>query len=115
MSTTFEIPLPTPSLNQVRKMHHHAYKRLRDRFEVICRVHTTPLNRVSPNTFKTVTIERRGVRLLDYDNLVGGCKPLVDALKRAGLIWDDSPRWCRITYNQTRVSASQVKTIVRVS
>lgn len=34
------------------------------------------------------------------DNLVGGCKPLVDALVRCGLAWDDAPRWLDVAYRQ---------------
>lgn len=28
-------------------------------------------------------------RELDFDNFVGGCKQLIDALAREGFIWDD--------------------------
>src|SRR5262245_2445999 len=30
----------------------------------------------------------------DQDNLFGGCKPILDALKRLQLIVDDSEAWC---------------------
>jgi hypothetical protein len=112
--TAIEIPMPTPSLNQLRKMHFHAVKRLRDRYTVILRTHATALNRAGPYQFRRVIIERRGVRALDYDNLVGGCKPLVDALCRAGLLWDDAPKHCQIQYTQTKVPAKSARTVVVV-
>lgn len=112
--TAIDIPVPTPSLNQLQRMHFHALRKLRDRFTVICRAHVTMLNRARPYQNRRVTIERRGVRLLDYDNLVGGCKPLVDALCRSGLLWNDSPKYCQITYRQTKVTAAQTRTIVNV-
>jgi len=38
-------------------------------------------------------ISIRSERLLDKDNLKGGSKPIRDALKELGYIWDDSPYW----------------------
>jgi hypothetical protein len=38
----------------------------------------------------SVTIIRHSYRMLDYDGLVGSCKPVVDALVTAGVIKDDS-------------------------
>lgn len=114
MVTIVEIPMPTPSLNKLRKMHFHAVKRLRDQYTVLLRAATNAFNRAGPHQFRQVTIERHGARLLDYDNLVGGCKPLIDALCRSGLLWDDSPRHCQVTYTQTKTSAALTKTVVRI-
>jgi hypothetical protein len=107
--------MPTLSLNQLDRMHFHAVRHLRDRYTVICRLHTSSVNRARPHQHRRVTITRHGVKLLDYDNLVGGCKPLVDALNRAGLLWDDSPRYCDVTYRQEKTSAGQARTVVVVS
>ena len=41
-------------------------------------------------------------RLLDYDNLVGGCKQLIDALADEGFIWDDCPRFLHLSIEQTK-------------
>lgn len=65
---------------------------------------------------RKLTIIRHGHRSLDYDNLVGGCKPLVDAIKRHheiykmedgkrvkignGLLVDDSVKWVARVYEQ---------------
>jgi len=38
-----------------------------------------------------VSIERIGLKLLDEDNLTGGCKLLLDAMRRAQIIPDDDP------------------------
>lgn len=43
---------------------------------------------------------RRAAQLLDYGNLVGGCKPLVDAMVKAKLLTDDSPAALRDHYRQ---------------
>ena len=42
----------------------------------------------------------------DFDNAVAGCKPLIDALVKNGIIKDDNPKECRITY---RLVKSDIK------
>lgn len=49
-----------------------------------------------------VTITRCGSRLLDVDNLAGGCKPLVDALRYAGYITNDDPASVELVFRQKR-------------
>lgn len=39
-------------------------------------------------------------RLLDEQNLWGGLKPTLDAMKRLGLIVDDSPKWLEMSVGQ---------------
>jgi hypothetical protein len=38
----------------------------------------------------SLTVTRKGLKLLDYDNLVGGFKPLIDALTKLGYLEDDT-------------------------
>lgn len=42
----------------------------------------------------------KGKRAYDYGNLVGGFKPLLDEIVRAGLLVDDSPKHCSEYYSQ---------------
>ena len=51
---------------------------------------------------RQVKITRFSTRLLDYGNLVGGCKPLLDAMKLSGLIVDDAPKWINDEYFQEK-------------
>ncbi|RZL29691.1 MAG: hypothetical protein EOP64_00365 [Sphingomonas sp.] len=53
-----------------------------------------------PSECRALYILRRGKRLLDYGNLVGGMKLLVDAIVRENLLFDDSPAWVHDTYAQ---------------
>lgn len=114
MLVTIEIPMPTVSLNVYKRMHYQAQRRLRDRYTTLLRAHTTSATRCRPHHFRNVTICRHGARLLDVDNLVGGCKPLIDALRRSGLIWDDSPKYLKVVYEQVQVSAKRSKTVITV-
>ena len=43
-------------------------------------------------------------RKLDYDNLVGGCKQLIDAMIEEGYIWDDSPKYLDLRIKQVKNS-----------
>jgi hypothetical protein len=43
-----------------------------------------------------------GTRDRDRGNLIGGMKPILDAITREGLIVDDTPRWCADFYSQQR-------------
>lgn len=36
--------------------------------------------------------------LPDQDNIIAGLKPVIDALKGLGFIWDDSPEWVEVIY-----------------
>lgn len=51
-----------------------------------------------------VRITSYRVRLLDADNLAGGCKFLIDALRYEKLIPDDSPDAIELFISQVRVS-----------
>jgi Holliday junction resolvase RusA-like endonuclease len=44
----------------------------------------------------------KGCRPYDLENLVGGLKPLIDVLKRNGVIIDDAPKWWRGYYRQEK-------------
>lgn len=48
----------------------------------------------------SMKLTRLGPRKLDYGNLVGGAKGLVDVLKLEGLIVDDSDSWIADDYDQ---------------
>lgn len=49
---------------------------------------------------------------LDHDNLVGGCKGLIDALVRLKVIVDDAPEFLETVYEQERVKKEEQKTII---
>ena len=62
-----------------------------------------------------VRITRCGTRLLDVDNGNGGCKPLLDAIRYAGLIPDDNPEQIEFSFAQKKVPRSEVGTIIEIS
>ncbi len=47
-----------------------------------------------------ITLHRQ--RLLDQDNAVASCKPVIDACRKCGLIAGDSRKWLDLTVDQVR-------------
>ena len=50
-------------------------------------------------------------KLRDRGNLIGGLKPVLDAMTLTGLIVDDSPKWLTDYYHQARVETGGALTI----
>ena len=66
-----------------------------------------------------IRVFKRGVgqRRYDLDNLRGGVKVVVDALKKTGWLVNDSPKWCEIVVDQRHPVAGEwtPSTVVSVS
>ena len=65
--------------------------------------------------FVTITRVRgpgSGQRELDYDNLVGGAKSVLDAMKEAKLIRDDSPKFVRVRYLQAKEAKACTRFVI---
>jgi hypothetical protein len=97
----FVLPTPTPSLNVIKGMHFGAYKRVRESWlmEVFVALNGRRPKVAIERAF--LTIERFGANgELDWDNIYGGLKPLMDCLvlpsrrnpSGFGLIVDDKPK-----------------------
>ncbi|GAB4052500.1 hypothetical protein [Spirosoma litoris] len=108
MKTTLTLPEPTLSLNVLRKLSKHEYKALRDRYFYIFKGQPHCLH---PGPVK-LTLVRMSVGELDYDNLVGGAKPAIDALVNAGIIRGDKLKdIAERAYEQAKVKAGQQSTV----
>ena len=94
------------------------YKRERDAWTghlrlVFDRVLREPVGQ----TLRRVTITREWGprrRAFDRDNLVGGCKVVVDAMVRAGLLVGDEAVWAEIHYEQRRGMGAVSGTWIRI-
>jgi Holliday junction resolvase RusA-like endonuclease len=102
---SFNLTQPIPSLNVTLKEHWAVKKKRRDSYEetlkwLYVQGEKATKEYLRASIKKRVRIHSQRARKLDYDNLVGGAKTLIDALKRAGMIVDDSPEWLEVTYTQ---------------
>lgn len=62
-----------------------------------------------------VRIVSRRTRLLDADNLAGGTKYLTDAIRKVGLLVEDSPESVALEFAQQKVShKDQEETVVTI-
>lgn len=106
----FELPERTPTLNRLLGMHWSTYHKIAKRYKEM--VWAMTLRSKTAISHRVVRITRRSPATLDDDNLRGGCKPILDALKKAQLIVDDSPFWVTVFYVQQK-SRSQT-TLVEI-
>lgn len=79
------------------------YKRYRQTWQNMLAIKMgRPDHPVDFKVFLRVTSVKKHSRKFDHSNLVGGAKPIPDALKRLGWIVDDSPAWLVDEYHQTK-------------
>lgn len=90
----------TPSNNELREMHFQAYRRLRYRYRYLVLKALGGVRPAEPLPYSLIEVRRRCAGQLDWDNALGGLKPLLDCLVQStkhnpdglGLVVDDSPR-----------------------
>ena len=127
-----EIPLLSPTNNQLLHMaaRHWGLKvSLRKKWlKAIKDVCLYKGIEIKPYKFAKVEFKRIGLRIPDYDNLVGGCKFILDCLtlprERGGLannkyglgfLIDDSPEYCSVEYSAVScLRRGDQKTIIRI-
>ena len=87
-----KIPMKVHSRNQIDKFHWSKKSKLRDAYTVYVR-QQMKLHKMAPakndDVYDVGITVCRIRKIRDHDNLVGGCKQLLDALTRAKFIWDD--------------------------
>jgi len=96
MSDRIKIPLSLKSRNEIDKLHWTDKMQLRSLYQLYIRQQISHyrIEKATPGSkysLKITACRRRRIR--DYDNLVGGCKQLLDALARELYIWDDDTKY----------------------
>lgn len=110
---TLRIPLETPSVNAWHGAHWWRYRQHFDRWFVQLRARLSPRRTKPDCLIQGRIISYRG-RLLDQANLVGGTKPIPDALKRLGYLKDDNPRAMVLEYKQILVPLADRHTLIQL-
>jgi hypothetical protein len=121
---TLNLPEPTPSNNELRGMHYRVYKKTREewRDRVAAAVPSLP---AKPLQKAFIEVERYcGTGGLDWDNVYGGLKPLLDCLVAQsaknpdglGFIQDDGPKFIPVRPDVTQHPAKRGagRTVVRI-
>ena len=96
-----EIPVATPSINELHRYHWAERRRLKETFGWLLVSALNKLPKIPKATGpRRLVIERHGRKALDQDNLAGGAKGLVDCIKEQRLILDDNPTDCQMEFRQ---------------
>jgi hypothetical protein len=108
------LPLKIESRNVLDRQHWAKKKRSKQEFALFIR-NQMRLRRIPPCDCATYKVSILSLRKkqLDYDNLVGGCKQLIDALIDEKFIYDDSPDYLEIKFSQTIVKTDYQTIITR--
>lgn len=113
-SWMFVIELEPPSQNRVasnKGSGRHVYRKYRDDFEKLLKQKKRAMRIPTARKRRRVFIHRlycgRG-KERDHGNIVGGCKPLLDAMTNVGLLVDDKRAWVEDHYSQERTDVSGV-------
>lgn len=98
-----------PSNNKIKHMHWAKYRRIREAFawalqRELIQTGYPCLPRKAPKMRVQISVHSRGARKrrLDEDNLWGGCKPLIDAMRDVFLIRNDSRVWIELGVSENR-------------
>ena len=104
------ISLPPPSLNVLLNMHYRDRVKLKKRIRREVWVQVVAQERRHPLLFPvTISGTRWGKQRLDPDNLIGSLKPVIDALRWAMVIDDDTEKHVSIgAIKQRKLPKGQV-------
>lgn len=92
----FTIPEALPSLNKTLRQHWASRANDNKRWGRMISMARVVESLQPANGKRRVTIERHGKRMLDADNMAGGCKGFIDELCAFKLLVDDSPKWLEL-------------------
>lgn len=111
-----EIPRVPPSPNNLLGAHwrHRAKNSELWRTEIAVAVHQAGGKPYRPWPRARVTIHRRSRGQLDPDNLVASMKPVIDGLRYAGVLLDDSPKHIELVVTQHRTAKLPPYTLIEI-
>jgi len=95
------LPLQIQSANKILRQHWAVRSRAKKEYALFVRnqMKIKGIVKAECKKYKLTIISYRK-RKLDFDNLVLGCKGLIDAMIDENLIYDDSPDYIDVTYEQ---------------
>lgn len=116
-SWSFSLPVPTPSLNTVIRAHWRTRAADLMAFRMLLRIAIRDLPRdiSKPSGRRALSIVRVSPRQLDRDNCYGGCKGLLDAMVREGLLIDDNDAHLDLHVSQEKGDACTRITLTEVA
>lgn len=120
MKIELHLPESVPSQNETEHWHWGHKKSYSEKLQKTLRMLTNALpavvkEQMPPSSLVKVHVHSMRCRSLDYGNLVGGSKILIDALRYTGVIKNDDTLSIQESYSQAAVLKSERETVVTVS
>ena len=109
------LPIVTPSLNELLRMHFRERKRLKRDYgwQLIASGVNDSQYRVNGiKQRRRVEIKSFRSRLLDQDNFIGGLKPFIDALVEMDLLLDDGTAYLQLEAEQEIAQEQKTEIII---
>ena len=105
------LPIKVESRNKLDRQHWAVKRRSKQQYALFIRnqMRLKKIKAAEKKKYKLVILSYRKKKL-DWDNLVGGCKHLIDALIEEGFIFDDNPDY--IDLNIAQYIAKEYQTII---
>ena len=95
------VPRKIESLNKFVRAHFLVYSKYKTAWHWELRSMLMPkCNRDRRKTRIKIVIVSYRTKVLDNDNLIGGCKAILDALVKLNWLYDDSPEYVTVQYKQ---------------
>ena len=110
MTTTVRVPKEILSANNFLYRHWRVYFQYKKNWHWMLRAHLRHVEPVKCKMSVEIISERKN--MIDQDNLVGGCKPILDYLKIAGYIQDDGPKFIKLKVGQCRAVGTPATLII---
>ncbi len=117
----FWIPRVTPSNNVMLRMHHMARHKLNETWIWEIRAAINDWEHEYGEIVVAGWGVKRGVRIVshrhnqvDEDNLLGGTKPMIDALVHHRLLWNDTPKDMVLSVDQ-KIDRDNIGTYIEIS
>ena len=110
------LPVKIKSRNEIDKFHWSKKSSLKKEYALLIRnqMRLNKIKQLSKPTTAILYILSLRKRKLDHDNLVGGCKQLIDALCDEGFVWDDCTNYLTSLQVEQVKAQSDVTLIRRV-
>ena len=108
------LPIKIKSLNEIYRLHWSQKSKLKKEYALLIRnqMRINKVREIEEPTKVTLHILSLRKRKIDYDNLVGGCKHLIDALIEENFIYDDSPKYV-VKLQVEQIKASTDSTLIK--
>tara|TARA_R100000808_G_C2131423_1_gene140564 strand:- start:965 stop:1348 length:384 start_codon:yes stop_codon:yes gene_type:complete len=112
------VPVAIQTRNKLDQMHWAVRHRLKKQYSLLVRsqMNLNKIKKANPgDVYKLSILTFRKYRIRDYDNLVGGCKQLLDALTDEAFIWDDDTKFIgkpKVRQEQSKIESTIISRVL---